>query len=216
MVPKIIAALKAFIGGPFALSLGITLLVLLGIAIGTLVAAQMDAAAIQKKQAQQTAAIEAAMPPPTPQRVVQAEVIEDSPELAPCSEQQDFQRNQPEEHQRALRVEIGLSRFTLAARQHFRPSEAQLIGEPKGQGGQHAQNGQAQGGGSGFQAHHSLDDPENYGPDPSARADIRIRPRLNSRFRRRGDAGAARGDYSPSQCLPGNSGRAVLTGAGRS
>lgn len=73
MVPKIIAALKAFIGGPFALSLGITLLVLIGIAIGALVAAQMDAAAIQKKQAQQTAAIEAAKPPPTPQRVVQAE-----------------------------------------------------------------------------------------------------------------------------------------------
>ena len=73
MVPKIIAALKAFIGGPFALSLGIAILVLIGIAVGTLVTAQMDAAATQKKEAQQAAALEAAKPPPPPQRVVQPE-----------------------------------------------------------------------------------------------------------------------------------------------
>ena len=71
MVPKIIAALRAFIGGPFALSLGIAFLILIGIAIGALVVAQMDAAAIQKAQAEKMAAVEAAKPPPPPQRVVQ-------------------------------------------------------------------------------------------------------------------------------------------------
>ena len=71
MVPKILAALKAFIGGPFALSLGIAFLVFIGIAIGVLVVNQMDAATTQKKQAEQAAAIEAAKPPPPPQRVLQ-------------------------------------------------------------------------------------------------------------------------------------------------
>jgi len=73
MVPKIIAALKAFITGPFALSLGMALLVMIGIAIGDLVAAKMDEAAIQKQQAAKAAAEEAAKPPPPPQRVVQAD-----------------------------------------------------------------------------------------------------------------------------------------------
>jgi flagellar basal body-associated protein FliL len=73
MVPKIIAALKAFITGPFALSLGMALLVMIGIAIGALVAAKMDEAAIQKQQAAKAAAEEAAKPPPPPQRVVQAD-----------------------------------------------------------------------------------------------------------------------------------------------
>ena len=73
MVPKIIAALKAFITGPFALSLGMALLVMIGIAIGALVAVKMDEAAIQKQQAAKAAAEEAAKPPPPPQRVVQAD-----------------------------------------------------------------------------------------------------------------------------------------------
>jgi flagellar basal body-associated protein FliL len=73
MVPKIIAALKAFITGPFALSLGMALLIMIGIAIGALVAAKMDEAAIQKQQAAKAAAEEAAKPPPPPQRVVQAD-----------------------------------------------------------------------------------------------------------------------------------------------
>ena len=70
MVPKIIAALKAFIRGPFALSLGMAFLVLIGIAIGAIVMDQMDAASLQKKQAEKAAAEEAAKPPPPPQRVV--------------------------------------------------------------------------------------------------------------------------------------------------
>ena len=73
MVPKIIAALKAFIGGPFALSLGMALLVIIGIAIGAIVAVKMDEAALQKQQAAKAAAEEAAKPPPPPQRVVQAD-----------------------------------------------------------------------------------------------------------------------------------------------
>ena len=71
MVPKIIAALKAFIRGPFALSLGMALLVLIGMAIGALVMAQMDAAALKKQQDEKAAAEEAAKPPPPPQRVIQ-------------------------------------------------------------------------------------------------------------------------------------------------
>ena len=71
MVQKIIEALKAFIRGPFALSLGMALLVVIGIAIGVFVADQMESAAEQKKQAQKAAAEEAAKPPPPPQRVVQ-------------------------------------------------------------------------------------------------------------------------------------------------
>jgi len=73
MVPKIIAALKAFITGPFALSLGMAFLVMIGIAIGALVALKMDEAALQKQQAAKAAAEEAAKPPPPPQRVVQAD-----------------------------------------------------------------------------------------------------------------------------------------------
>jgi flagellar basal body-associated protein FliL len=71
MVPKIIAALKAFVGGPFALVLAMAFLVFVGIAIGALVVAQMDAAAMQKTLAAQAAAVEAAKPQPPPQRVVQ-------------------------------------------------------------------------------------------------------------------------------------------------
>jgi flagellar basal body-associated protein FliL len=71
MVPKIIAALKSFIGGPFALSVAIAFLVFIGIAIGALVVAQIDEAEAQKKRAEQIAAIEAAKPPPPPKRVVQ-------------------------------------------------------------------------------------------------------------------------------------------------
>ena len=70
MVPKIIEALKAFIRGPFALSLGMALLVIMGVAIGALVSSQMEEAAIQKKQAEKAAAEEAAKPPKPPQRVV--------------------------------------------------------------------------------------------------------------------------------------------------
>ena len=73
MVPKIIEAIKAFIRGPFALSLGMAILVMIGVVIGALVVNQMDEAALQKKQAQQAAAAEAAKPPPPPQRVVQAD-----------------------------------------------------------------------------------------------------------------------------------------------
>jgi len=73
MVPKIIAALKAFITGPFALSLGMALLVMIGVGIGALVAVKMDEAALQKQQAAKAAAEEAAKPPPPPQRVVQAD-----------------------------------------------------------------------------------------------------------------------------------------------
>ena len=76
MVPKIIAALKAFITGPFALSLGIALLVMTGIAIGSLVAIKMDEAALQKQLAAKAAAEEAAKPPPPPQRVIDTD---DSP-----------------------------------------------------------------------------------------------------------------------------------------
>ena len=61
MVQKIIEALKAFIRGPFALSLGMALLVVIGIAIGVFVADQMESAAEQKKQAQKAAAEEAAV-----------------------------------------------------------------------------------------------------------------------------------------------------------
>ena len=71
MVPKIIAALKAFITGPFALSLGMALLVMIGVGIGALVAVKMDEAALQKQQAAKAAAEEAAKPPPPPKRVVQ-------------------------------------------------------------------------------------------------------------------------------------------------
>jgi len=71
MVPKIIAALKAFITGPFALSLGMALLVMIGVSIGALVAVKMDEAALQKQQAAKAAAEEAAKPPPPPKRVVQ-------------------------------------------------------------------------------------------------------------------------------------------------
>ena len=73
MVPKIIAALKAFITGPFALSLGMALLVMIGVGIGALVVVKMDEAALQKQQAAKAAAEEAAKPPPPPQRVVQAD-----------------------------------------------------------------------------------------------------------------------------------------------
>jgi len=73
MVPKIIAALKAFITGPFALSLGMALLVIIGVAIGSLVAVKMDEAALQKQKAAKAAAEEAAKPPPPPQRVVQTD-----------------------------------------------------------------------------------------------------------------------------------------------
>ncbi len=73
MVQKIIEALKAFIRGPFALALGMALLVIIGIVVGLVVVAQMDEAALQKKQAEIAAAAEAAKPPPPPQRVVQAD-----------------------------------------------------------------------------------------------------------------------------------------------
>ena len=73
MVPKIIEALKAFIRGPFALSLGMALLVIMGVAIGALVSSQMEEAAIQKKQAEKAAAEEAAKPPKPPQRVVDSD-----------------------------------------------------------------------------------------------------------------------------------------------
>ena len=73
MVQKIIEALKAFIKGPFALTVGMALLVIIGIAIGVVVLAQMDEAAIQKKRAEIAAAAEAAKPPPPPQKVVQTE-----------------------------------------------------------------------------------------------------------------------------------------------
>ena len=73
MVQKIIEALKAFIRGPFALTLGMALLVVIGIAIGVVVLAQMDEATIQKNKAEIAAAAEAAKPPPPPQKVVQTE-----------------------------------------------------------------------------------------------------------------------------------------------
>ena len=73
MVPKIIEALKAFIRGPFALTLGMALLVIIGVAIGALVTGKMEEAAIQKKQAAKAASEEAAKPPPPPQRVVDAD-----------------------------------------------------------------------------------------------------------------------------------------------
>jgi flagellar protein FliL len=70
MVKKIIAAVIAGLTGPFAMAFAISILLIVGIAAGFVIAGNMEAAKLQKLQAEKAAAQEALKGPPPPQRVV--------------------------------------------------------------------------------------------------------------------------------------------------
>lgn len=70
MVKKILAAVIAALTGPFAMALGISALVVVGVAVGFIISANMEAAQLAKKQAEKAAAAEALKGPTPPQRVV--------------------------------------------------------------------------------------------------------------------------------------------------
>jgi len=71
MVKKILAAVIAALTGPFAMALGISLLVVIGVAVGFIISANMDAARVEKQKAEKAAAAEALKGPAPPQRVVE-------------------------------------------------------------------------------------------------------------------------------------------------
>lgn len=71
MGKKIVAALIAAITGPFAMALGISVLVIVGVVVGFIISANMEAARLAKQQAEKAAAAEALKGPSPPQRVVQ-------------------------------------------------------------------------------------------------------------------------------------------------
>lgn len=71
MVKKILAVIIAAVTGPFAMALGISALVVVGVVVGLLVSANMDAARREKQRAEKAAAAEALKGPAPPQRVVE-------------------------------------------------------------------------------------------------------------------------------------------------
>ena len=73
MVKKIIAAVIAGLTGPFAMAFALTALLLAGVAVGLLVSNSMDAAKLERMQAEKAAAAEALKGPPPPQRVLAPE-----------------------------------------------------------------------------------------------------------------------------------------------
>ncbi len=71
MVKKILAAVIAALTGPFAMALGISALVIVGVVVGFFISANMEASQLARQQAQKAAAAEALKGPEPPQRVVQ-------------------------------------------------------------------------------------------------------------------------------------------------
>jgi flagellar basal body-associated protein FliL len=70
MAKKIIAALIAGLTGPFAMAFAISMLLIVGIAAGLMVAGNMEEAKLQKIKDERAAAAEALKDPPPPQRVI--------------------------------------------------------------------------------------------------------------------------------------------------
>ena len=70
MVKKILAAVIAGLTGPFAMAFAISILVIVGIVAGFVIAGNMEEAKLQKLQAEKAAAEAALKGPPPPQRVV--------------------------------------------------------------------------------------------------------------------------------------------------
>ena len=70
MAKKIIAILIAALTGPFAMALGITALIIVGVVVGVVIIGGMEDAKLQKLQAEKAAAVQASKGPPPPQRVL--------------------------------------------------------------------------------------------------------------------------------------------------
>lgn len=71
MVKKIIAAVIAALTGPFAMALGISALVVVGVAVGFIISANMEAARLEQQRAEKAAAALALKGPEPPQRVLE-------------------------------------------------------------------------------------------------------------------------------------------------